>query len=255
MVPMAPSRTRMRSARASWRAFRRAGRSVGAGSMASRVRKRKNPSAGRRVFGPVALAVFVERPQAEGQIGAIRIILPRPIRAGNFPAGGRLKSAPPAATWGFSRPRSQEPRRDRHRHPHRPRDPRLPGRGEAAAPPHDPLALLEPRDLPAGAGLQRLRRLRQAALRGARQPGPPRGRRRPQDPHRLRPRGAHAHRRRQRRRHEPGGGGREPRHHREVRHARVLLAAERRPAEGRRTSSASSAWGSIPRSSWPTRSP
>ena len=116
----------------------------------------------------------------------------------------------------------------------RARDPRLPGRGEAAAAPHDPLAVLEPRDLPARAGLQRLRRLRQAALRGARTtPALFEDDAELADPHRLRPRGAHPHRGRQRHRHEPRRGGREPRHHRQVRHARVLLAAHRRPAEGR----------------------
>ncbi len=60
-----------------------------------------------------------------------------------------------------------------------------------------------------------------------------RGRFRAHDPRRLRPRGQDADRRRQRRRHEPRRGDHEPRHDRQVGHARVLLAADRRPAEGR----------------------
>ena len=45
---------------------------------------------------------------------------------------------------------------------------------------------------------------------------------RPEDPRRLRPRGAHPHHHRQRHRHEPPGGHRAHRHHRQVRHARIL---------------------------------
>ena len=47
----------------------------------------------------------------------------------------------------------------------------------------------------------------------------------------------------------PRGGDREPRHHRQVRHRGVLQLPLRRSAEGLRSSSASSASGSIPRSS------
>src|SRR6266446_1476734 len=46
-------------------------------------------------------------------------------------------------------------------------NPGLPGRGEAAAPPHDPLLVRQQGDLPEGARIERLRRRGQAALRGA----------------------------------------------------------------------------------------
>ena len=55
-------------------------------------------------------------------------------------------------------------------------NPFLPGRGQADPAPRHPLAVLEQGDLPARADLQRVRRLRQAALRGARQPRAVRGR-------------------------------------------------------------------------------
>ena len=64
------------------------------------------------------------------------------------------------ARWGGRGPRD-------HERSTRERNARLPGRGQAAAPPDDPLPVRQQGDLPARAGLERLRRLRQAALRGA----------------------------------------------------------------------------------------
>src|SRR5689334_21124966 len=88
MVPMAPSSTRMRLFNASWSAASRAGRVAIGWSMSLET---KNPSAceSERVFGPIALAVFVERPQADDQIGAIEGILQRPGACGKpLPVGG-----------------------------------------------------------------------------------------------------------------------------------------------------------------------
>ena len=55
-------------------------------------------------------------------------------------------------------------------------NPFLPGRGQADPAPRHPLAVLEQGDLPARADLQRVGRLRQAALRGAEQRRAVRGR-------------------------------------------------------------------------------
>ena len=86
-------------------------------------------------------------------------------------------------------------------------------------------------DLPARADLERVRRLRQAALRGARQPGAVRGRRRPaRSASTFDKRRAHDHRLA-----TTASACREEviaqhRHDRQVGHARVLRAAHRRPA-------------------------
>ena len=53
-------------------------------------------------------------------------------------------------------------------------------------------------------------------------PSAVRERRRPEDPRQLRQGGAHAHHLRQRHRHVARRGDRQHRHHRQVRHARVL---------------------------------
>ena len=59
---------------------------------------------------------------------------------------------------------------------------------------------------------------------------------------------------RQRHRHDPRGGHRPPRHHRQVRHGRVLQPPDRRRSSATRSSSASSASASTPPSSSPTAS-
>ena len=78
-----------------------------------------------------------------------------------------------------------------------------------------------------------LRRRGQAALRGARPPGVLRERSRPRDPRGVRQGRAHDHRQRQRHRHVARRGDHAHRHHRQVRHARVLRVAVRRPGQGR----------------------
>ena len=97
----------------------------------------------------------------------------------------------------------------------------LPGRSGAGAAPGHALPVFPPRDLPARTGLQRLRRLRQAALRGTARPGPVRRPARAGGAHQLRQGGAHPHRDRHRHRHERAGGHRQPGHHRQERHARL----------------------------------
>ena len=59
---------------------------------------------------------------------------------------------------------------------------------------------------------------------------------------------------RQRHRHDARRGHRQPRHHRPLGHRRILQIPVRRSAEGRRSSSASSAWASTRRSSSPSAS-
>src|SRR5690606_34265266 len=66
------------------------------------------------------------------------------------------------------------------------RDPGLPDRSEAAASPDDPFLVLQQGNLPARADLQRLRRRRQTALRGAGQAGTAGRRRGAEDPRQLR---------------------------------------------------------------------
>ena len=113
------------------------------------------------------------------------------------------------------------------------RNPRLPGRSPAAAEADDPFPVQPPGDLPARADLERLRRQRQAALRGA-SPSPTLL---AEDPE-LRiwieadANAGHAHDPRQRHRHDARGGHRASRHHRPLRHRRVLQEALGRPAEG-----------------------
>ena len=109
----------------------------------------------------------------------------------------------------------------------------VPDRGEAAAAADDPFAVQQPRNLPARAGVERLRRLRQAALRGPRPARTLRGRRRTGHPHRDRPRGAHADGLRQRHRVVPRRGRRAPRHDCALRDPRVLRQAVGRPGQGR----------------------
>jgi len=111
--------------------------------------------------------------------------------------------------------------------------PRLPDRGARAPAPDDPLAVQQPRDLPAGARFQRLGRLRPPALRRPRRCGALRRRRRARDPRRLGPGRAHRHGVGQRHRHVARGGDRQHRHDREVRHARVRRRALGRRREGR----------------------
>ena len=110
-------------------------------------------------------------------------------------------------------------------------------------------------NLPARADLQRLGCQRPAALRGHRQA------------RRCWPRtpeleiwidadaaSRHAHDPRQRHRHDPRGGHRQPRHHRPLRHRRVLQVALRAISRRTRSSSASSASASTRPSSSPTAS-
>ena len=110
---------------------------------------------------------------------------------------------------------------------------RLPGRGQTAPPPDDSLLVREQGDLPARAGVERVGRLRQAAVRRHRGRRAARGRYGPEDSRQLRQERAHDHRLRQRHRHVASGGHRAHRHHRQVRDARVLPASERRRRQGR----------------------
>ena len=134
------------------------------------------------------------------------------------------------------------------------RNPRLPGRGHATAAPDGALLVREQGDLPARAGVERLRRRRQAALRSDDRRGAVRERSRSEDSRQLRRAGAHDHRVRQRHRHVAPGSHRAHRHDRQVGHARVLRAAHRRIAPRTRISSDSSASASTPPSSSPTAS-
>src|SRR6266702_5978144 len=110
-------------------------------------------------------------------------------------------------------------------------NPGLPGRGEAVAPPHDPLLVRQQGDLPEGADIERLRRRGQAALRGALRQRLVRPGCRPEDPRLLRQEGAHRRGVGQRGGHVARRGGAEHRHDRQVGYARVLRVADRRPGE------------------------
>ena len=110
---------------------------------------------------------------------------------------------------------------------------RLPGRGEAAPAPDGAFALQQQGDLPPRAGLERLGRRRQAALRGARRPGALRGRPRAEDPRRVRQGRAHDHRVRQRHRHVARRGDRATSARSPSRARASSSRAHRRPGEGR----------------------
>src|SRR2546430_759185 len=99
-----------------------------------------------RARRPVAPSPVLENPAAAPKMARLR---KRPGAA-----------CPRMASHGIRAQTATEPRTRE-----RTADARLPGRGARAAEAHDPLPVQPPGDLPAGAPLQCLRRLRSAALR------------------------------------------------------------------------------------------
>ena len=108
----------------------------------------------------------------------------------------------------------------------------IPGRGQADPAPRHPFAVLQQGDLPARAGVQRVRRLRQAALRSAGQQCLVGRRAESRGAGVLRQGSEDIDHPRQRYRHERRGGGGAPGHHRQEWHARIPGAARRREEEG-----------------------
>ena len=100
-------------------------------------------------------------------------------------------------------------------------NPRLPGRSRRAAEPDGSLGLFRNRRLPARADLQRLRCVRQAALRGDRQAGPDGRRRAARHPPHGRSQGPHRGDRQFGHRHDAAGADRQSRHHRALGHQGV----------------------------------
>ena len=144
-------------------------------------------------------------------------------------SAGSYSRAPARAPYHSRLARTQPVSLD---NPHGQTDALIPGRGQADPASRHPLALFEQGDLPARTGLECIGRLRQAALRGARQTGAVRGCARTAGARRIRRRSQDPHDHRQRHRHVGRRGRRQPRNDRQERHARIRRRAGVDPAEG-----------------------